>query len=297
MNYKKIYRQLVDKGIERGWTKSSADGYTENHHIVPRSMGGSDDKDNMVRLTAREHFIAHWLLWKIHRNKSMGFAFGCMSSQNSSRRMYSRSFKYSREALSETNSKYFSGEGNPMFGRNHSEESNLKNRQAQYRIMENTKEVCPHCGEEAIFSWRDRIHFDECRKSPNCDDDMWSEFGCRISGMRAAVILEILSGNTDSNAIIAKLGCSIPTIQNASAELRGMGYHIKLTKGRFKGYNPKYNTKISSKQDDCLNLILEGERSMEVIKSKLSCGNYPIEEARRIIERTDSIKIKMNYKI
>ena len=37
----------------------------ENHHIVPRSMGGSDDKDNMVLLTLREHFICHKLLTKI----------------------------------------------------------------------------------------------------------------------------------------------------------------------------------------------------------------------------------------
>jgi hypothetical protein len=40
----------------------SVDGYTEVHHIVPRSLGGSDDADNLIRLTARQHFIAHWML-------------------------------------------------------------------------------------------------------------------------------------------------------------------------------------------------------------------------------------------
>ena len=43
-------------------------GYTENHHILPRSMGGSDDESNLVKLTGREHWIAHLLLWKIHKN-------------------------------------------------------------------------------------------------------------------------------------------------------------------------------------------------------------------------------------
>jgi len=51
----------------------SNDVYTEKHHIIPKSLGGSDLKDNLVRLTAREHFICHLLLTKItvgeHRYK------------------------------------------------------------------------------------------------------------------------------------------------------------------------------------------------------------------------------------
>jgi hypothetical protein len=45
-------------------------GYTERHHVIPRSLGGSDDADNLVDLTAREHFICHWLLTKIHTGES-----------------------------------------------------------------------------------------------------------------------------------------------------------------------------------------------------------------------------------
>jgi hypothetical protein len=37
---------------------------TEKHHIVPRSLGGSNDESNIVRLTYREHFLAHLLLTK-----------------------------------------------------------------------------------------------------------------------------------------------------------------------------------------------------------------------------------------
>ena len=50
---------------ERAQTRS-IDGYVERHHIQPRSLGGTDDKDNLVDLTAREHFICHWLLTKMH---------------------------------------------------------------------------------------------------------------------------------------------------------------------------------------------------------------------------------------
>lgn len=40
------------------------DGYYELHHIVPRSLGGSNDKSNLIALTARQHYVAHWMLAK-----------------------------------------------------------------------------------------------------------------------------------------------------------------------------------------------------------------------------------------
>ena len=45
-------------------------GYTECHHIIPKSLGGNDTKENLVDLTAREHFICHWLLVKIHSGEA-----------------------------------------------------------------------------------------------------------------------------------------------------------------------------------------------------------------------------------
>lgn len=39
--------------------------YVEKHHIIPKCMGGTDEPENIVPLTAREHFICHWLLVKI----------------------------------------------------------------------------------------------------------------------------------------------------------------------------------------------------------------------------------------
>lgn len=69
MNYKKIYDQLVEKCKVRGLDKSVLEGYFEKHHIVPKCMGGSDEPDNFVLFTAREHYIAHLLL----KNKSRMF--------------------------------------------------------------------------------------------------------------------------------------------------------------------------------------------------------------------------------
>ena len=61
MDYKLIYEQLVTRGQKRELT-----GYKERHHILPRSMGGGDDEENLVDLTPEEHFIAHLLLIKMH---------------------------------------------------------------------------------------------------------------------------------------------------------------------------------------------------------------------------------------
>lgn len=61
MDYEKIYRELCDSRKHRGITKEF--GY-EVHHIIPRCMGGTDDKDNLVKLTVEEHYLAHRLLVK-----------------------------------------------------------------------------------------------------------------------------------------------------------------------------------------------------------------------------------------
>ena len=39
--------------------------YCERHHIIPKSIGGSNSSYNLVNLTAKEHFIAHRLLEKL----------------------------------------------------------------------------------------------------------------------------------------------------------------------------------------------------------------------------------------
>lgn len=60
MDYAKHYNLLIDKARSR----SKLQCYIEVHHIVPRSEGGIDELSNVVELTAREHFIAHWLLYR-----------------------------------------------------------------------------------------------------------------------------------------------------------------------------------------------------------------------------------------
>jgi hypothetical protein len=62
MNYCKIYNLIIRNRII-----NPIDGYTETHHIIPRSLGGSNDLDNLVKLSAREHYICHFLLMKMYK--------------------------------------------------------------------------------------------------------------------------------------------------------------------------------------------------------------------------------------
>lgn len=84
MNYELHYNALIAKRIK---TPASTLGvYNEIHHIVPKCMGGNDDDNNLVSLTAKEHYMAHVLLCKIHPNNApLLYAWNMMSNMNSNK--------------------------------------------------------------------------------------------------------------------------------------------------------------------------------------------------------------------
>jgi hypothetical protein len=63
--YTTWYMAITDRARTR-----KLDGYTERHHVIPKSLNGTDDKTNLVDLTAREHFICHWLLTKMYTGEA-----------------------------------------------------------------------------------------------------------------------------------------------------------------------------------------------------------------------------------
>lgn len=157
MNYKKVYDRLITSrillGEERIIKKKNGD-YFEKHHIIPKAKGGSNKKDNLVLLTAREHFLAHWLLWLIHKDRQTAYGFHKMLSINSKQKriISSKGYEEAREAINFFNkgNTYgkknkgikrtdayklnhslkmkgkFSGENNPFFGKKHSIETKRK---------------------------------------------------------------------------------------------------------------------------------------------------------------------------
>ena len=105
MNYQWHYDQLM---ITRKSRIPEKGQYYERHHIIPKSLGGDNSSENLVTLTAREHFLAHWLLWRIHRNRDMAFSFFAMCAWTKNGRINASSIAYeeARENSAELRSEY-----------------------------------------------------------------------------------------------------------------------------------------------------------------------------------------------
>ena len=89
MDYERIYRDFI---ADRKAIEHTLEGYTERHHIVPRSLGGGDEPENLVRLTARDHYFAHCCLAKIYGGKmwSALFAIAHMTKIDGASKYFSK---------------------------------------------------------------------------------------------------------------------------------------------------------------------------------------------------------------
>ena len=75
MNYIRKYNEIIVNAKFR----NKPDCYCEKHHIIPRCLNGNNSYENLVVLTAKEHFIVHHLLTKIFpKNPKLFFAFNAM---------------------------------------------------------------------------------------------------------------------------------------------------------------------------------------------------------------------------
>lgn len=132
MNYVNVYYQIIKNRLD-----NPVEGYVERHHIVPKSEGGTDNDDNIVALTAREHYICHLLLAKIYNDCKMYSAVVFMQCKT---KRHKRDFKFNshlyaklrkdfsrkirgipksdlaKQHMSENHADV-NGENNPMFGR------------------------------------------------------------------------------------------------------------------------------------------------------------------------------------
>jgi len=84
MDWQKVYNQIIEnaKGREK-------QPYSEKHHIVPKCLGGTNTKNNLIQLTGREHFIVHKILTILYpENASLKFALWAMCNQKGVYRKY-----------------------------------------------------------------------------------------------------------------------------------------------------------------------------------------------------------------
>lgn len=99
----------------------SITGYCERHHIIPKSLGGSNSKENIVPLTAREHLMCHLLLTKMTvgaAQQKMVRASFLLTSRNKVNSKIYESLRTQYSKIRKENSK---GSKNHFYGKTHTE--------------------------------------------------------------------------------------------------------------------------------------------------------------------------------
>jgi hypothetical protein len=114
--YSRWYFNIIKNAIQESRQKIKFE--LEKHHIIPKSLGGTNKKDNLVLLTHKEHFICHLLLTKFTEKQEkvkMNLAWYKMANV---KRYNSRKYQFYRKKMIEC----ISGENNPFYGKTHTKE-------------------------------------------------------------------------------------------------------------------------------------------------------------------------------
>lgn len=182
MNYQKIYDQIIQKARFENRVKGQGT-YYERHHIIPKCLGGSDKKENLVLLTAREHFICHQLLFKVHPNNTkLAYAFwGMCNLKDKNQERYKPSSRTYQEAKELVTRLYKAREITQEFrdkmskvmkgvtlGRKHTEEAKRKIREGRSKnppvITEELRKRLSESGKRKIFTEEHRQNLSKACK-------------------------------------------------------------------------------------------------------------------------------------
>lgn len=164
--YTDLYFRIINNANSR-----VSEGYTEKHHIIPKSTNGDNDSDNLVTLTAREHFLCHYLLTKMFEKDtkeyvSMVRAFYMMraASKRHDRYMNSRLYETNKAAYSKIASERMSGENNPQWNRKWTDEekaehgAKIKGRvQPQHEKEKQIAAITGRTRDPFSDEWRDNL--------------------------------------------------------------------------------------------------------------------------------------------
>ena len=157
MNYLSIYNKIISRAQSEYRRKRKYTDpkyvYYEKHHILPKCLGGTDDKINLVLLTGKEHFTAHQLLVKIYPEEhNLVFALRSLCGRkNKNHIRNNREYNWIRKLHAEKMSlmqkgkpgkgykfpkghTLSQGKNNGMYGKNHTQETkDLQSEKAKKR--------------------------------------------------------------------------------------------------------------------------------------------------------------------
>ena len=228
MNYKKIYDDFMSSRLllktER-YIKRKNGEYFEGHHIIPKSKGGLGlstrglNNENIVYLTAREHFLAHWILWRIYRDRATALAFHKMISVNKFQERINSSSAYeeARLAFSETN------KGN-QYGKGQKRVMSEKQKQAVSKFMKGRweGEKNPFYGKKHSIQTKNKIS----EKAKSRDISTRTHYkGVRVVSINGEIVGKFKSTFEVANFI----GCAESNIRHvlSGKQFKAKGYNIQ----------------------------------------------------------------------
>jgi len=174
-------------------------GYAERHHIIPKSIGGTNDIDNLVWLTANEHLECHCLLVEMlegQPRRKMLVALTRMMNKQSHNQQRNYELPTNSDEIrmlcAKAHSDYMktkhAGKGNPFYGRKHSEESKrkiseggkgIKKSEEAKKRMAMAKQgdsnpgrqivICPYCNKTGRSGGMRKHHFSHCKQKNYLD--------------------------------------------------------------------------------------------------------------------------------
>lgn len=167
-------------------------GYIESHHIIPKSLGGTDDTNNLVWLTANEHLEVHLLLVKMVEDKESlrkmhsAAIRMCNPQSRTQQRTLDGDYSEIRKECARLHSEFMKGKNtgskNPFFNKQHSEKSKrlislggtgLKRTEETKRNIAAAKMgdknpatqivTCPYCSKTGKAGGMRKHHFEHCK--------------------------------------------------------------------------------------------------------------------------------------
>jgi len=220
--------------------------YYESHHITPKSMGGGNGAENLILLTAREHFICHWLLTKMCLNQEDHYKMLCALNRMIGSGNYqgvaeqSHQFEKARKERSLFLSRRMTGSSNPMFGTTWDQ-----GRRNLYETYTNRGKTFSE--EEKILVYGDRI-------------------GATRSEETKVKISQALAGKPKTAEHIAKVQASRVDFTHSEEARQKIS---EANKGRIKSENTraKYHATIAAQKENKMYCFIKDDGS-ELIMNK-----------------------------
>jgi len=142
MNYLSIYNSIIARAALANRSRKDK-AYYEAHHIIPKCLSGSNDKTNLVLLTAREHFVCHQLLVKIYPgNHKLVFSLRMLTASSTRHIRNNKEYEWVRKLIAKASSESQKGKSyGHKFPKNHALSTGEKNGMYGKHHTESTKQI------------------------------------------------------------------------------------------------------------------------------------------------------------